>query len=122
MLPRHQPNGDRSMYDVIGSRASRAFRVLWLLEEMGIAYNHLPVAPRSTEALAVNPSGKIPALREGAHVLTDSSAIMTYLSVKHGRMPHPAGRPAPARQGALTHQIREGVEAVLRTAARHPVV
>ena len=48
------------MYDVIGSRASLAFRVLWLPEEMGLEYTHLPVAPRSNskEALAVNPSGK----------------------------------------------------------------
>ena len=39
------------MYDVIGSRASRAFRVLWLLEEIGVEYNHLAVAPRSPEAV-----------------------------------------------------------------------
>ena len=110
------------MYDVIGSRATRAFRVLWLLEEMGLEYTHLPVAPRSAEALAVNPSGKIPALREGEHVLTDSSAIMTYLADRHGRMTHPAGTPPRARQDALTHQILDEVDAVLWTAARHSFV
>ena len=110
------------MYDVIGSRASRAFRVLWLFEEMGLDYNHLPVAPRSAEALAVNPSGKIPALREGDQVLTDSSAIMTYIADKHQQMTHPAGTSARARQDALTHQILDEVDAVLWTAARHSFV
>ena len=110
------------MYDVIGSRASRAFRVLWLLEETGLDYNHLPVAPRSKEALAVNPSGKIPALRDGAEVFTDSSAIMAYLADKHGRMTHPAGTPDRARQDALTHRILDEVDALLWTAARHSFV
>lgn len=37
------------MYEVIGSKASRAFRVLWLLEELGVDYDHTPqgrAAPR----------------------------------------------------------------------------
>lgn len=110
------------MYDVIGTRASRAFRVLWLLEEMGIEYNHLPLAPRSPEVLAANPSGKIPALRDGDDVLTDSTAIMTYLSDKHGQFTHTPGTIARARQDALTHQILDEVDSVLWTAARHSFV
>lgn len=110
------------MYDVIGTRASRAFRVLWLLEEMGIEYNHLPLAPRSPEVLAANPSGKIPALRDGAAVLTDSTAIMTYLADKHGRLTHAPGTIARARQDALTHQILDEIDSVLWTAARHSFV
>lgn len=110
------------MYDVIGSRASRAFRVLWLLEEMGLDYNHLPVAPRSAAALAVNPSGKIPALRDGDAVLTDSTAIMTWLTDRHGQFTHSPGSHARARQDALTHRILDEIDAVLWTAARHTFV
>ena len=110
------------MYQVIGTRASRAFRVLWLLEEMGQPYDHVAVAPRSQEALAANPSGKIPALRDGDEVLTDSTAIMTYLADKHGQFTHPAGTIARARQDALTHQILDDVDAVLWTAARHSFI
>jgi len=110
------------MYDVIGSRASRTFRVLWLREEMGIEYNHLPVTPRSAEALAANPSGKIPALRDGDAVLTDSTAIMTWLADKHGQLTHTPGTIARARQDALTHQILDEIDAVLWTAARHSFV
>jgi glutathione S-transferase len=122
MLRRHQRNGNTIMYDVIGSRASRAFRVLWLLEEMGLKYHHLPVAPRSTEALAVNPSGKIPALRDGAEVFTDSNAIMAYLADKHGQMTHASGTPERAHQDALTHRILDEVDGLLWTAARHSFV
>jgi glutathione S-transferase len=110
------------MYDVIGSRASRAFRVLWLLEELGLDYNHLPVAPRSAEALAVNPSGKIPALRDGDAVLTDSVAIMTFLADQHGQFTHAPGSHARAAQDALTHRVLDEVDAILWTAARHSFV
>lgn len=110
------------MYEVIGSRASRAFRVLWLLEEMGLTYTHLPVAPRSAEALAVNPSGKIPALRDGEAVLTDSVAIMTFLADKHGQFTHAPGSHTRAVQDALTHRVLDEVDAILWMAARHSFV
>ena len=72
------------MYEVIGMRASRAMRVLWMLEEAGLPYRHIPAKPRDADAAAANPSGKIPALRDGDAVITDSVAIMTYLADKHG--------------------------------------
>jgi len=52
------------MYEVIGSSASRTFRVLWMLEELGIAYTHVPAMPQSPEARAANPSGKVPVFRD----------------------------------------------------------
>ena len=50
------------MLKVIGTRKSRAFRVLWMLEELGVDYQHNPTMPRSSHALASNPSGKLPTL------------------------------------------------------------
>ena len=46
----------------------RGFRVVWLLEEMGLAYRLRPVdllagVEEDTEFLAVNPAGFIPAIR-----------------------------------------------------------
>ncbi len=110
------------MYDVIGSRASRALRVLWLLEELGLDYNHLPVAPHSPEALALNPSGKIPALRDGDAVLTDSVAIMTFLADRHGQFTHAPGSHERAAQDALMHRVLDEADAILWTAARHSFV
>ena len=36
-----------SMYQVIGTGKSRALRVLWMLEELGQPYEHVPVNPHS---------------------------------------------------------------------------
>ncbi len=107
------------MYEVIGTRASRAIRVLWMLEEIGQPYTHTPCAPRSAEALEVNPTGKVPALRTDGQILTDSVAIMTFLGDRHGALTHPSGSMARARQDALTFQILDEVDSLLWTAARH---
>lgn len=110
------------MYDVIGTRASRALRVLWMLEEIGEAYTHSPVAPRSAEAQEGNAAGKIPSLRVGDAVLTDSVAIMTYLGDRHGALTHAAGTLARAHQDALTLQIIDDIDALLWCAARHTFI
>ena len=97
------------MYTVIGGTKSRAFRVMWMLEELGQPYTLNPAAPRSEEARKYNPSGKIPALVDGDEVLTDSLAIMTYLADKHGALTAPAGTPERAvLVGPLGHD-REGI-------------
>ncbi|QFT98743.1 Glutathione S-transferase [Roseovarius sp. THAF8] len=110
------------MYEVIGSKASRAFRVLWLLEELGVDYDHTPAGPRSAEAVAANPSGKIPALRVDGAVVTESVAIMSFLADRHGALTHKAGTLERARQDALAHQILDDVDCALWMAARHTFV
>jgi len=110
------------MYKVYGSVASRAFRVLWALEELGVAYEHHDAKPQSEAARALNPSGKIPILVDGDAVLTDSVAILTYLADKHGALTYPAGTVERAHQDALTHTILDEFDAVLWTSARHHTV
>ncbi len=87
------------MYTVIGPVKSRAMRVLWMLEELGEAYNHIDAAPRSDEARTYNPSGKVPALIDGAEVLTDSMAILTYLADKHGKLHRTGGHSCAGAAG-----------------------
>ncbi|GGH27594.1 glutathione S-transferase [Cribrihabitans marinus] len=110
------------MYHVYGVPMTRTFRVLWLLEELGEPYEASPLPPRSPEIRALNPTGKVPVLRDGEAVITDSTAILTYLSDKHGRFTHPAGTPARAHQDSLTHQILDELDATLWTAARHSFI
>ena len=110
------------MYTVIGGTKTRAFRVMWMLEELGQPYDLNPAAPRSDEARKYNPSGKIPALVDGDEVLTDSVAVMTYLADKHGALTAPAGTPARARQDAMTFWLIDEVDAVLWAAAKHSFV
>ncbi|WP_371229378.1 glutathione S-transferase family protein [Roseovarius sp. 2305UL8-3] len=110
------------MYEVIGKRATRALRVLWMLEEIGQPYQHIPAAPRSDEAVAVNPSGKVPVLRVDDAIITDSTAILTYLGDRHGALSHPAGTVERAHQDALTQQILDDIESLLWAAARHSFI
>ncbi len=57
------------MYTVIRSTKTRAFRVVWMLEELGLPYQHDPSGPRPEAARARNPSGKVPTLAEGWHIV-----------------------------------------------------
>lgn len=110
------------MYTVIGPVKSRAFRVMWMLEELGEPYEHIPAAPRSEDARRYNPSGKVPALVDGDEILTDSMAILTYLGDKHGKLTAPAGTIARARQDALTFWLVDEFDAILWAAAKHSFV
>lgn len=110
------------MYTVVGATKSRGFRVMWMLEEMGLAYDHNPAAARSDEAKKFNPLGKIPALVDGDEVLTDSMAILTYLGDKHGQLTAPAGTPVRARQDAMTFWLVDEFDAILWSAAKHSFV
>ena len=70
----------------------RGFRVVWLLEEMGLPYRLRPVdllvgVENDPEFLAINPGGFIPALQDGETVMVESIAIMEYLLAKYGPSP-----------------------------------
>ena len=66
------------MYEVIGGTQSRAFRVMWMLEELDQPYTHTAVKPHSAEALAANPSGKLIAFAAspGANPAAGSAASL----------------------------------------------
>ena len=106
------------MYKLVGSVKSRAFRVLWLLEELGVPYEHVNAGPHSEEVLRYNPNGKVPVLVDGDAVISDSTAIMTYLADKHGRLTAKAGTLERAQQDAMLHQILDEIDAVLWAAFR----
>jgi glutathione S-transferase len=62
---------------------SRGRIVRWMLEEVGQPYRTELMAYADLKApdyLAVNPMGKVPALRHGATVVTESPAICAYLA------------------------------------------
>jgi glutathione S-transferase len=110
------------MYTVIGSARSRALRVLWMLEELGLSYQHVAAPPRSDDVIAVNPAGKVPVLIEDGTPITDSTAILHYLADKHGALTHPAGTLDRARQDSLTQFLLDEFDAALWMAARHSFV
>jgi glutathione S-transferase len=70
----------------------RGFRVVWLLEEMGLPYRLRPVdllagVENDAEYLAINPAGFIPAIQDGDVTMVESIAIMEYLMARYGPTP-----------------------------------
>ncbi|KMW58627.1 Glutathione S-transferase [Candidatus Rhodobacter oscarellae] len=110
------------MYTMIGGPRSRAFRVIWMLEELGLDYKHVLAAPRSDEVTAHYPVGKLPVLLEDDTVLTDSVAIMTYLADKHGALTCAAGTLERAQQDGHTQFLNDELDALLWMAAKHSFV
>lgn len=110
------------MYTVIGRANSRATRVLWMLEELGESYEHVPAAPRSEGVVSFNPAGKVPVLIEDGTPIIDSTAIIQYLADKHGALTHPAGTLDRARQDSLTQFLLDEMDSALWMAARHSFV
>jgi len=73
---------DLTLYHAAPSRSSIA---RWMLEEVGEPYDiHLLSLSkgenRAAAYLAVNPMGKVPALKHGDVVITEAAAICTYLA------------------------------------------
>jgi len=72
------------------STAPNPMKVALCLEEMGLAYEPVPVdtrkgAQHKPEYLAVNPNAKVPAIVDGDVVMFDSNAIVLYLAEKTGK-------------------------------------
>lgn len=83
--------------------APNPMKVALLLEELGLAYQAVPVDTRKGEQfapafLAVNPNGKVPALVDGDAVVFDSNAILLYLAEKSGQFLPPN---TPAARGPM---------------------
>jgi len=110
------------MYTLVGSLKTRAFRVLWCLEELQLEYEHIPAAPRSEKIAKLNPSGKVPALLVGDDVILDSVAICQFLADKHDNLTHQAGSIERAKQDSWTHFALDDIESALWTFAKHKFI
>ena len=72
----------------------------WMLEETGLPYDTVLLDYGSTmkapEYLAINPMGKVPALKHGDMVITEQAAICMYLAdlVPEKKLAPPVGSPA----------------------------
>lgn len=74
------------IYHVPGTRA---FRVVWLCEELELPHQRVPVdfSPEfraSAEWRCLNPVGKVPAMTDGDLVLFESGAMVEYILDRYG--------------------------------------
>ena len=107
------------MYTLIGSPMSRAIRVIWCLEELGVDYEIIPAAPGSADAKKHNPSGKIPALIVDGVAIIDSIAICQFLADKHDALTYPAGSIERAQMDSFIHFAADEVDHACWVWAKH---
>lgn len=76
------------MTKLYGTSRSRSARSLWALEELGVKYEHIPMATteaKSADHLKRNPNGHVPVLEDDGHLMWESMAINLYLAEKYGK-------------------------------------
>ncbi|MHB8283251.1 MAG: glutathione S-transferase family protein [Caulobacteraceae bacterium] len=80
---------------------SRSFRVLWLLEELGLDYRLVKYERNAQfrappELAKVHPLGKAPVIQDDDLILAESAVILDYIDAKYadGRLSPPAGTKA----------------------------
>ena len=84
-----------------GTPGSRALRSIWAAEEVGVDYELIPTSfleeSKTSEYLAINPNGRVPALVDGDLVLFESMAINLYLAKTYGGKLYPSNPQDEAR-------------------------
>lgn len=74
---------------IYGTMMSRATRVLWMAEELGVDYSLESVdvhkgEQNTADFQALNPNARVPVIEDGDTVLWESLGINLYLAKKHG--------------------------------------
>src|SRR4051812_21517429 len=93
------PRGGRmQLYHVPMTRSTRP---RWMLEELEVPFELVRLDPKkgdnkTPQYLAINPTGKVPALVDGELKMFESAAIVAYLADKYGKLAPPIGSPERA--------------------------
>jgi glutathione S-transferase len=71
---------------IYGQPTSRVVKVLWMCAELGLSWVQVTGFAFRNEpwALALNPKGTVPFVRDGGLVLNESNSIVSYLCGKYG--------------------------------------
>ena len=117
------------MLELFNYPKTRGVRVTWMLEELEADYEFKLVPPGSNgfaseEFLKINPAGKVPALRDGDLILTESAAIVTYLGDKFPdkQLVPPTGATARAQYNQWCYFVLSELEQGLWTKAKHTFI
>src|ERR1700745_2154657 len=92
------------MMKLYWSPRSRSFSSLWLMEESGQPYERVLTdistgAQKTPECVAINPMGKVPALKDGETTLAEAAAICAYVAERYpeAKLAPPLGDPLRAK-------------------------
>jgi glutathione S-transferase len=92
------------MMQLYWSPRSRSFSALWLMEETGQPYERVLTdistgAQKKPEFLAINPMGKVPALKDGDATIAEAAAICAYVAERYpdAKLAPPPGDPRRAK-------------------------
>lgn len=105
-----------SELEIVGAPMSNyVWAVRIACEEKGVPYTLKAVRPHSPEALACGPTGKIPGLRHGDVVLSESKALISYIDrAFKGKKLIPAKPAAMAEVEQWCSFVNTGVDPVWR--------
>jgi glutathione S-transferase len=99
-----EEGGKYPMIELYWSPRSRSFSALWLMEETGLRYERILTdittgAQKTPEFLAINPMGKVPALKDGDATLGEAAAICVYVAERYpqANLAPPPGDPRRAK-------------------------
>lgn len=92
------------MVQLYWSPRSRSFSGLWILEEVGQPYERVLTdistgAQKKPDYLAINPMGKVPALKDGDATVAEAAAICAYVAERYpqAKLAPPVGDPRRAK-------------------------
>ncbi|WP_339671209.1 glutathione S-transferase family protein [Dasania marina] len=114
------------MITVYGAPHSRSMRITWMLEELQLAYEFVPIdfgkgEHRSESFLALNSAGKVPVIKLDDFVMTESAAIVSHLAelYSNGQLIPAAASEQKARYQQWCYFALCELEQPLWTMAKH---
>ncbi|MEM1433418.1 MAG: glutathione S-transferase family protein [Pseudomonadota bacterium] len=105
---------------VYGQSGSRAVRALWMVEELGVPYEHNALkfadAGETPDLLALNPYGRVPAISDDGFAVFESMAINLYLARRFGGPLAPADLKEEAQAAQWSFFVMTEIEKTLLNA------
>lgn len=110
-----------------GLGPSRSFRCLWALAEAELKHEFISLelngtdsnGAKSEEYLKLNPQGKVPSLKHGDFVLTESAAILNYIDAISQKSFIPSEPKLRAKYDELAFFVLSELEQPLWTTGKH---